>query len=553
MRLYLGIDFGTTTCSANGYVAMDDSQDSQFFSIPLGEDKGDVMPSVAAFWNGEYHVGYDALKNEIPRSSVIFSSKRLLGRRPFCIDDYPEVKYQLYNMQPVLSGYQYVVNDNTNKEKYLDVDEVAYEILKVIYEKAETELKKKIDSMKEKKMLGESINPKYDVVAISVPSMFHYQSCNLLRRAAVRAGMSRVQLVSEPVSAGFSYLREKREDGYYLVYDMGGGTFDTTIIQSEKGSFTTIGKSGLENCGGDNIDLIVYELVINEREDLEHLRWDGKRVFTNDMLMLLDACREAKENLKANDTLEVSLNCLGITGNNSTVSIPRDVFTAEIGNLVTKTITVCKDLVSNVLKDKKLDGVILIGGSSNLAYVEQRVKNAFIDLEVYDDYKDKYVVSRGAVRAATMMKEDVSFENQPKPDTTGVVNGSSNIIGSGLRPMIKELCDCTEATIFIVTNSGRKELLPAYTSYGEERGSVSLVVEKNDLQSFSQPLPIYRDYGDNERERIGNIPLNRGRWKEKDCITVSAMMDSDRFLHVYLRRSSSETDDNGDEEEIVIA
>ena len=114
MRSYLGVDLGTSKCSAHGGIAWDDNTMPLIFSIPLGDGNNYPMPSVAAFWNGVYHVGYDALKDEIPRSSVIYSSKRLLGRRPFCIDDYPEILYGLYNLQPASTRYQYVVSDGTD-------------------------------------------------------------------------------------------------------------------------------------------------------------------------------------------------------------------------------------------------------------------------------------------------------------------------------------------------------------------------------------------------------------------------------------------------------
>lgn len=549
MRVYLGIDLGTSKCSAHGCIVWDDNTKSMIFSIPLGDGNGDPMPSVAAFWNGEYHVGYNALNEEIPRSSVIYSSKRLLGRRPFCIDDYPEISYGLYKLQPASTGYQYVVSDSTKKEQYMDVDKVACEILEDIREKADKELKRQVDELKKERKLPESICPKYDIVAISVPSMFHYQSCRVLRSAAERAGFSQVQLVSEPVSAGFSYLRDnKNKDGCYLVYDMGGGTFDSTLIRYEKGRFTTIGKNGLENCGGDNIDLRIYDMVIENRKDLEYLKWNRETVFTNKMLLLLDECRKAKESLRDNNKLIVSLSCLHVDGDES-VYFPRDEFESKIEGLVTNTIEVSRQLVSTVLNRKNPDGVILIGGSSNLSYVRQRVQDTFPGVEIHDYYKTDCVVSRGAVVASMMMKEEASFETETERIAEGVINGSSNIIGNGLRPMTKELCDCTEADIFIQTIWGEEKLLPAYTPYGEKRGCVSVVADKDSIGPYSQPLFIYRDCGDEKREKMGGVPLNRGGWKEGDGIVFSAMMDSNRLLHVYLKRDS---DENGNEREFVI-
>ena len=552
MRFYLGIDFGTSTCSAYGFI-VDDSNKNSCFTISLSNGNSDTMPSVAAFWNGKWHVGYDALKAEIPRSCVIYSSKRLLGRRILCNSDYPELKYHMYNLSYAGNGYQYVVskngNENENEKMNVPVDIVAREILCVIREKAEKELKRQIEKYAKNMDVHEHISPRYDIVAISVPSMFHYQSCKFLREAAERAGFDRVQLVSEPVSAGFSYLFEKKMEGCYLVYDMGGGTFDTTLIRCEKGRFTTLGKSGAENCGGDNIDLLIYELVIDNREDLKHLRWDETNAYANMRLLLLDECRKAKESLKDNESLEVSLDRLGLPGNN-TVSIGRKYFENKISNLISKTITVSKQLVAEVLKGKNLDGVILIGGSSNLHYVQEKVRGAFGN--VHDYFKTDYVVSRGAALAAMMMKDDFSFENQAKDITDTVVNGSSNIVGDGLRPMTKELCDCTEAAIYIETNKDRKMILPAYTSYGEKRSGVTVEIERDNIQQDSSPFAVYREYGEKQWERIGSIPLNTGEWKEKDLVTFSAMMDSDRFLHVYMARIIHGHTDNNSEIETVI-
>ena len=84
-----------------------------------------------------------------------YSSKRLLGRRPFCIDDYPEISYGLYKLQPASTGYQYVVSDSTKKEQYMDVDKVACEILEDIREKADKELKRQVDELKKERKLPE--------------------------------------------------------------------------------------------------------------------------------------------------------------------------------------------------------------------------------------------------------------------------------------------------------------------------------------------------------------------------------------------------------------
>jgi len=366
----VGIDLGTT----NSLVAVADDKGGRVIPDARGNSS---LPSVVHYAaQGDVSVGDEALNQ--PKS--IRSVKRLMGRGLGDIAKVAEhFPWPVYAAGDALDDAQ--DNGIENGMVTLEVHgeevspvEVSSEILKILRTQAEGEL-------------GEGVHQ----AVITVPAHFDDAARNATKDAAHLAGLEVLRLINEPTAAALAYGLENGAEGLYAVYDLGGGTFDVSLLKMEKGVFQVLATGGDAGLGGDDFDqALVKDIIARYMSD--------KEPTADDVVQLLQSARRVKEALSANeevtDHIEVS------DGKIVSVDYSREQYESLIIGLVHKT----TDIFNNVLKDVKLEprdilGVVMVGGSTRTPLVLEKVKE-LIGQDPLTNLDPDQVVALGAAMQA---------------------------------------------------------------------------------------------------------------------------------------------------------
>ena len=362
-RLAVGIDLGTT----HSLVAAVRSGVPEV--LPDAEGRA-LLPSVVRYLaGGEVAVGYEALAHQARDSAnTVASAKRFIGR------SYEEARAeagQLYDMQPAGQGValQTVQGAVTPLE-------VASQVLKVLRERAEASLG------------GELVG-----AVITVPAYFDDAQRQATRDAGRLAGLNVLRLLNEPTAAAVAYGLDNAAEGTYAVYDLGGGTFDISILKLTRGVFEVAATRGDTRLGGDDFDTLIVEQVLaatgakaNNREDQRTLRLEARRV------------REALSSRQQAD-FRTSLT----DGQTPAMLITRAQFEAWAQPLVRRSL----DCAARALADAGLEpdgvkGVVMVGGSTRMPVVRQAVQE-FFGTPPLTDLDPDQVVALGAARQANLL------------------------------------------------------------------------------------------------------------------------------------------------------
>ena len=371
-KLALGIDLGTT----NSLVAFKDDNDVSL----IGEKSGDALvPSVVHFpENGSCIVGKHAsTKLNTDPLNTVSSVKRLIGRG----------KEDLSNKSNFFP-YKFDLSDGrflklqTRRGVFSPV-EISSEILKFLNKKAMEFLKRDIDG-----------------VVITVPAYFDEAQRQATKDAATLAGMKVLRLLNEPTAAAIAYGLDLQEEGTVAVYDLGGGTFDISVLRLVKGVFEVLATGGDASLGGDDFD---YEIVNWMIESLK-LNVDSNAKMKSDLLI---TARAAKEDLSSfNDERSVVINF-----NGSQLVLSRDQYEDLTQHLVDKTIRVCKRTLRDAnLTIDEIDNVLMVGGSSRNFNVQTEVKKLF-KIQPRCDLDPEKVVVIGATHQADILIGNKNGEN----------------------------------------------------------------------------------------------------------------------------------------------
>ena len=360
-RLAVGIDLGTT----NSLVATVRSGSAAC----LPDKEGRVtLPSVVRYAeNGDMEIGYGALKaQKTDPVNTVSSAKRLIGR---VLDDLSQERHYL----PYRFGESgHIVELNTRQGAKTPI-EVSSEILKALKSRAEETLG------------GDLVG-----AVITVPAYFDDAQRQATKDAARLAGLNVLRLLNEPTAAAIAYGLDNASEGTFVVYDLGGGTFDVSVLQLTKGLFEVKATGGNSALGGDDFDHRLFCHLL-EQNDLSKLN-------ERDSQLLLSLVRAAKEQL-TNQTEAVVEATLSDDRKIHTV-ITRQEFHHLTQNLVQKTIEPVKQALKDAGVTKAdIKGVIMVGGSTRMLHVQQAVATFFGQTPLNNLNPDEVVALGAAIQA----------------------------------------------------------------------------------------------------------------------------------------------------------
>ena len=368
-RIAVGIDLGTT----NSLVA------AMKNALPevLADDQGRaLLPSVVRYLpGGTTQAGYPALQNATgdPKNTII-SVKRFMGRGIGDISNIESMPYDFVD-SPGMLKLKTISGDKSPVE-------VSAEILARLRQRAE-----------------DSFDDEIVGAVITVPAYFDDAQRQATKDAAKLAGIEVLRLLNEPTAAAIAYGLDNASEGLYAVYDLGGGTFDISILRLSKGVFEVLSTGGDSALGGDDFDHRLYCWVL-EQAKLQLLS-------DKDTRLLLSASKDVKEQLSKNPLSRVHTTLTDGTVIN--VGISQAQFFELTQHLVNKTLIAAKKALRDAgLAVEDVKGVVMVGGATRMPHVQRAVGELFGQTPLTNLDPDKVV----AIGAA--MQADLLAGNQQK-------------------------------------------------------------------------------------------------------------------------------------------
>lgn len=381
MGKVVGIDLGTT----NSVVAI--MQGGEAVIIPNQEGTR-TTPSVVAFTEkGERLVGQVAKRQAITNpENTIFSIKRLMGR-----------KYDSLEAQSAIKKLPYKIARASNNDAHVEARGKVYsppEVSAMILQK----LKQAAEDY-----LGEPVTE----AVITVPAYFDDSQRQATKDAGQIAGLNVLRIINEPTAAALAYGLEKKKEEKVAVYDLGGGTFDISILEIGEGVVEVKSTNGDTFLGGDDFDLKVMEWLVSEFKKEQGIDLGKDK-------MALQRLKEAAEKAKIelSSAMETEINLPFITADAAgpkhlLMKLSRAKFEQLVGDLINRTIEPCRKALADAgLNPKDIDEVILVGGQTRTPRVQQVVQE-FFGKEPHKGVNPDEVVAAGAAIQAGVLKGEV--------------------------------------------------------------------------------------------------------------------------------------------------
>jgi Fe-S protein assembly chaperone HscA len=389
----VGIDLGTT----NSLVAVMDFDGPRVIEGPAGERLVPSIVSVAQ--SGEIIVGEAAraLLIEHPERSV-YSAKRLMGRGAADVEQ--ELKLFPFQIEP---GSETVIRMRVADQTFTP-PEIGAMVLRQLKKNAEADL-------------GTAVTK----AVITVPAYFNDAQRQATKDAGRIAGLEVLRLVNEPTAAALAYGLDKRKDGIVAVYDLGGGTFDISILKLQEGIFEVLATNGDTHLGGDDIDNLLMQIALQDiatewGADVSH---DGSAVQTLRRVVV-----GAKEQLSFAPSVILHFEW---NGKSYQREITRELFENLIRDIVDRTLGPCRQCLKDAaLAAEQIDEVVLVGGSTRIPMVRSAVEVLF-RAKPHTDLNPDEVIALGAAVQAGILSGSV--EDQLLLDVTPLSLGIETMGG----------------------------------------------------------------------------------------------------------------------------
>jgi len=381
MAKVIGIDLGTT----NSCVSYYDGKEAKVIANKEGRN---TTPSVVAFTDkGEILVGEPAKRQAITNpEKTIYSVKRIMGM--MCSDkEAAEAKDKV----------QYKIVEN-NGACGIEIDGKKY-TPQEISAKILTKLKEDAESF-----LGEEVTE----AVITVPAYFNDSQRKATQEAGKIAGLNVLRIINEPTAASLAYGLDSKGEETILVYDLGGGTFDVTVLEIGDGTFQVLSTDGNAFLGGDDFDNRVIEWLVSE------FKADNGIDLSNDkmaMQRLKDAAETAKKELSSKTETEINLPFItaDATGPKHLVkSLSRAKFEAMIDDLLKETLRHIDTALNDAdISKSEIQEIVMVGGSTRIPKVQELVSEYFAGKELNKGVNPDEVVALGAGIQGGVLKGDV--------------------------------------------------------------------------------------------------------------------------------------------------
>ncbi len=379
MSKIIGIDLGTT----NSVVSIIEGNEP---TVITNSEGGRTTPSVVAIDNnGERLVGTVAKRQAVTNPmNTIFSIKRFMGRR------FDEVSQEIKN-------YPYKVKANGKGEPVVEMggkDHAPAEISAMVLAK----MKKTAEEY-----LGHTVRE----AVITVPAYFNDRQRQATKDAGKIAGLEVKRIVNEPTAAALAYGLDKKKIGKIAVYDLGGGTFDISILDLQEGVFEVLATNGDTHLGGDDFDKRIIDWLVDEFK-----KSDGIDLSKDPMALqrLKEAAEKAKVELSS--TMQTTINLPFVTADSSgpkhlNVTLTRAKFEQLVDDLLQRSMRPVEQAMNDAnLKINQIDDVILVGGMTRMPKVQELVKQ-FFGVEPNRSVNPDEVVALGAAIQGGVLSGDV--------------------------------------------------------------------------------------------------------------------------------------------------
>ena len=380
MSKVIGIDLGTT----NSCVSILSGKTPQVIENAEGAR---TTPSVVAFTGDEKLIGVPAKRQQVTNAqNTIYAAKRLIGRKYDSKEVKQDAKTLPYKIVKSKAGDAWVEADG----KEYSPSQISAFVLQKMKETAE-------------KYTGESV----DKAVITVPAYFNDAQRQATKDAGKIAGLEVLRIVNEPTAAALAYGLDKKQKGTIVVYDLGGGTFDVSVLELGDGVFEVLSTNGDTALGGEDFDAVLTQHIIDEFK-----KSDGIDLSKDNLA--LQRVRESAEKAKIelSSTAQTDISLPFITADASgpkhlNLKITRAKFESLVDDLITRSIKPCEQAIKDAgISKSDITDVILVGGQTRMPKVIETVKE-FFGREPNRGVNPDEVVAMGAAIQAGVLSGDV--------------------------------------------------------------------------------------------------------------------------------------------------